>query len=250
MRRLVWITTAIAALAGAGMAVAYQVNSKSVKAVSATFTATTPSFVRTSTCTGADGAYSTTRATYTGTATSTEPGLNGPISISTEILLNTTTNLGTIAGKIRVGSGRRSDAVFNAVYSNGNIAGLAWGETRDPRGNLLANISAAFTTAGGFTNGKLGGATSGGDAVIVFRGGCKPTPAPKPDAITIRGAVTTVSPTSITAAGVTCGIPASLQAGVAGLGLVTGSQIEMTCAATGGVNTLSRISTPGKREVK
>ena len=74
MRKLVWITIAVAALAGAGLAVAHGFDSKSVKSVSATFTATTAGNVRTSTCTGSDGhTYATTKATFTGTATSSEP---------------------------------------------------------------------------------------------------------------------------------------------------------------------------------
>jgi hypothetical protein len=247
MRKLVWITAAIAALAGAGMAVAHQVDSKSVKPVSATFTATTPSVVRTSTCTGPDGTYTTTRATYTGTATSSEPTLNGPISIDTQSLLNTTTNVGAVSGKITIGSGGGSTH-FAAVYSNGNVAGLATGNGGDEhwQGNqLLANLSAGFTTAGGFTNGKLGGGTTGGDAVQILPGGCQPTPTPKPDTIQVHGAVTGVTATTISAAGVTCTIPTTLSATVTGLALTTGSQIEMTCTVAAGVNTLAHISAGG-----
>lgn len=249
MRKLVWITAAIVALAGTGMAVARGLDSKSVKPVSATFTATTASVVRTATCTGADGTYATTKATYTGTASSSESSLNGPVTIDARSLINTTTNVGTLSGKLRFGSGEGNDTHFDAVYSNGNIAGLAQGHTRDPGGRLLANLSAAFSATGGFTNGKLGGGTSGGDAVEVLRGGCEPTPAPKPDTIKVHGAVSAVSATSITAAGVTCSIPASLQASVAGLALAAGSQVEMTCTPSGGTNTLSRISIAGHHEV-
>ena len=250
MRKLVWITAAIAALAGAGMAVAHGLDSKSVKSVSATFTATTASVVKTSTCTGTDGTYATTDATYTGTSISSEPSLNGSISIDTESLLNTTTNIGVVSGKIRFGSGHGNDTQFEAVYSpSGNIAGLATGHTQDPGTQLIANLSAAFSATGGFTSGKLGGATTGGDAVEVLRGGCKPVPAPKPDTIDVHGAVSAVSTTSITAAGVTCGIPTELQAAVTALALANGSQVQMTCTAVAGVNTLSRISTPGHGDV-
>jgi hypothetical protein len=245
MRKLIWITTAIVALAGASMAVAHGLDSNSVKSVSATFTATTSSVVRTSTCTGADGTYATTNATYTGTSTSSEPSLNGPISIDTQSLLNTTTNIGTVSGKIRFGSGPGNDTQFAAVYSNGNIAGLATGHTGDPGTQLLANLSAGFSTTGGFTSGMLGGGTSGGNAVELLGGGCKPTPAPRPDTIDVHGAVSAVSATSITAAGVTCTIPTNLQAAVTALALATGSQVDMTCTAAAGVNTLTRISAPG-----
>jgi hypothetical protein len=244
MRRLIWIVAAVGALTATGLAVAHGIESKSVKAVSATFTATTASVVSTSTCTGSDGTYARTRATYTGTSTSGEPSLNGAVWIRTESLINTTTNLGLVSGQLRFGD--RTGAQFDAVYSNGNLVGLATGHTNDPDGRLLANLSAGFSTAGGFTNGKLGGGTSGGDAVSIFRGGCKPVPPPKPEKIVVHGAVTAYVSASITVAGVTCAIPADLQTAVAGLGLVSGTRVEMTCTVAGGVNTLSRLSTSTK----
>jgi hypothetical protein len=249
MRKLVWITTALAALAGAGLAVAHQGDTKSITSVSATFTATTPTGVRTSTCTSADGTYATTDATYTGTATSSQPSLNGSITIDAESVLNTTTNVGVVSGTIQFGSGWGNGTQFDAVYSNGNIAGLATGRMQNPDGQLLANLSAAFSSTGGFTSGMLGGGTSGGGAVQVLRADCQPVAAPKPDVIEVNGAVSAVSATSITAAGVTCALPASLQAAVTALALANGSEVDMACTASGGVNTLSRISTRGHGEM-
>jgi hypothetical protein len=243
MRKIVWITAALAALVGAGVAVAHQIDTKSITQVSATFTAATPSVVKTSTCTGSDGTYTKTDATYTGTSTSTDPNLNGSISIDTDSLLNTTTNVGTVTGRIRFGSGNGNSTQFTAVYSSGNIAGLASGhEGGDSGTQLVANLSAAFSTTGGFSSGKLGGGTTGGNAVELSQGGCKPAPAPKPDTIEVRGAVTAVSSTSITAAGVTCTIPTTLTSQVASLNLTNGSQVDMTCTAAGGTNTLAKIS--------
>jgi hypothetical protein len=244
MRKIVWITAAIAALVGAGVAVAHQIDTKSITQVSATFTATTPSVVKTSTCTGSDGTYTKTDATYTGTSTSTDPNLNGSISIDTDSLLNTTTNVGTVTGRIRFGSGNDNGTQFTAVYSTGNIAGLATGREGggDSGTQLVANLSAAFSTTGGFSSGKLGGGTTGGNAVELSQGGCKPAPAPQPDTIEVRGAVSAVSSTSITAAGVTCTIPTNLTSQVASLNLTNGSQVDMTCTAASGTNTLSKIS--------
>src|ERR1700716_97406 len=103
MRKIVLITAALAALVSAGIAVAHESDSKSVKSVSATFTATPgTSVVKTSTCTGTDGTYATARAPYTGTAGSTEPSLNGPVTIKTESLVNTTTDVGTVSGRLRI----------------------------------------------------------------------------------------------------------------------------------------------------
>jgi hypothetical protein len=246
MRRLVWITVAVVALAGAGMAVAHDgFGTKSVTSVSATFSATSASVVKTSTCTGSDGTYASTRATYTGAAANAagDPNLGGPITLDTQSLVNTTTGVGTMSGRLRIGSSpSRVDAQFDAVISNGNVVGLAEGHAQDPHSQLIANISASYTATGGFVNGFIGHGAGGGDAVETAAGGCRPTPTPKPDTIVVRGAVSGVPGTTITAAGVTCTIPSSLAASVAALKLVAGSQVEMTCTASGGTNTLVKIS--------
>src|SRR5580765_8411317 len=111
MRKLVLITTAVAALAGAGLAIAHGVDNRSVTAVSATFTATTVSVQKTTTCTGANGhVYATTKATYTGTATGPAE-LSGPITLDTESLVDTTSGDGTVSGKLRIdASGGHADA--------------------------------------------------------------------------------------------------------------------------------------------
>lgn len=240
MRKLVFSTTAVAAFVVAGIAIAHGVDTKSIKPVSATFTATGASNVRTSTCTAPDGSYTTTRATYTGTAMG-DPTLSGPIWISAESVVNTTTGVGIVSGRFEIDTaGRNTEGRLDAVVSAGGIAGLAAGHTQDPHTSLLANVSASFTAAGGFTNGKLGGNTGPGGAVEISPPGCRPTPAPKPEKIEVRGNVTAVSATSISAAGVTCAVPASLQAKVAGLAV--GSRVEMRCVVAGGATTLDRIS--------
>jgi hypothetical protein len=248
MRKLVWITTAVVALAGAGMAVAHGFDSKSVKSVSATFTATTANVVKTSTCTGSDGTYASTKATYSGTAVSTsgDPNLSGPITLDTESLVNTTTGVGTISARLKIGTDpNRTDAEFEGVVANGNAVGLAAGQAHDPHTQLLANLSAAWSATGGFTNGFIGHGASGGDAVESLPGGCKPVQAPKPETIDVHGAVTAISTTLISAAGVTCIIPPSLTSAVTALNLANGSQVEMTCTASGGTNTLTHVSAKG-----
>src|SRR4051812_26849384 len=170
MRQIVMLTAVVAALAGAGMAVAHHSESKSVKKVDAAFTAAPSGTVKVSSCTGTDGTYVTTKATYAGTATSTtDPNLNGPITLRTESLINTTTNVGTVSGRLNIdaGSGRDTNAEFALVYSGGNVAGLAAGHTED-HSALLGNVSAAFNSTTGFTAGKIGG-TTGGDAVVTAR---------------------------------------------------------------------------------
>ena len=252
MRKLVWITAAVSALACAGIAAAWDgFDSNSVKSVSATFTATNASVAKSGTCTAPDGTYAITRATYTGTATSTDPTLNGPITLDTESLVNTTTGFGTLSGKFEVGTDPNdTDAHFEAVVSGTNIVGFAEGHTQDEHTRLLANLSATYSSTGGLT-GFIGSGASGGNAVEVGPGGCQPTPAPKPDMIKAEGTVTAISSTSITAATVTCAIPSTLTAQVAALNLLattgttSGSQVEMLCMPAGGTNTLVRISVGG-----
>jgi hypothetical protein len=241
MRRLIWFAATALVLVGAGIAVAHDSNGKSIKKVSAEFTATTANNVRTSTCTAADGTYATSRGDYTGTTTNaTDPTLNGNASVSAESVINTTTGFGTVNGKLRIqtADGKHTVAQFDAVYTNGHIAGLAEGHGSQSWNKLVANLSADFTAAGGFANGKLGG-TTGGDAVEVTSGGCKPASSSKPDTIEVHGAITAVSATSITAAGVTCVVPATLATAVGALHV--GDRVELKCTVSGTTNTLTKV---------
>ena len=128
------------------------------------------------------------------------------------------------------------------MYSGGQIAGLATGHAHEPAARLVANLSAGFTGSGGFTNGKLGGGTAGGAAVETGPGRCQSTKTVK-ESSEAKGLVTAVSSTSITVAGLTCAVPASLQAKVATL--TTGSHAEIKCSLVSGVNTLTRVEKKG-----
>jgi hypothetical protein len=255
MRKLVLLTTAAAALAVAGLAIAHGVDNKSVTAVTATFAAQTVTDRKTETCTGPNGhTYESTKATYTGTAAGPAE-LTGPITFEAKSLVDTTTGDGVISGKLRIdtaGAPGKTDAHFDGVLHAGTVAGLAEGHTSTPDTKLIANVSGAFTTATGFAAGsKIGGGTAPGYAVDVGPGGCKPAPAPKPDTIKVHGAVSAITPnatapTSITAANVTCTIPPALQSKVAGLTLAVGDQVELECTSAGGTNTLTKIEAKHK----
>jgi hypothetical protein len=223
-----------------GVAVAH--SDKSIKQVSATFAATTASDVRTSTCTGPDGTYVRSRGTYSGNA-SGDASLTGPIKIYATSLINTTTGDGIVEGKFAIAtSGDHRAAVhFTTVYSDGAIAGLARGHTASPGAKLVGNISGGFSSAGGFTDGKLGGGTAGGFAVTLSRGGCRPAEAtPKPERIRVRGTISAVSSSLITVAGVTCTVPANLQGAVSNLHV--SDRVEIKCEVANGVTTLTRVS--------
>jgi hypothetical protein len=240
MRRIILASVAGLVLVVAGVAVAHGFDGKAVKQVSATFSATATSNLRTSTCAGSDGTYAKSVATYTGAATSTEPSLNGPARIEAASFVNTTTGVGTVWGNARIdtASGRTSFS-FEGVLTHGSVVGLASGHSRRPGARLLANFSADFSAAGGFGNGKIGG-TAAGDAVLITPGGCHPPKPPKPERVKARGAISAVSSTSITVAGVTCGVPSHL-AGKVG-GLHTGDVVSIECDVANGTSTLRNVS--------
>jgi hypothetical protein len=240
MRRLIWLAAAALALLGAGIAVAHEGEGKSVAKVSATFTATTASNVSTSSCTGSDGTYVSTRGRWTGSSTG-DPSLTGNTTIDAESLINTTTGVGTVSGHMRidVSGGGHTTADFDAVYSGGHIAGLAEGRGSASWKRLIANLSADWPSTGGFANGKLGG-TTGGDAVVVSSGGCRPAQV-KPETIVLRGAVTLgANNATITVAGVSCNVPSNLASSVGSLH--NGDRVEAKCTSASGTNTLVSIN--------
>lgn len=245
MRRLILITAAGLALLGAGIAVAHEGGSKSVKQVAATFTATSGSNVQTSTCTGSDNVtYTTTRGRWSGTAATTAPAgdtsLTGNATVDAEVIVNSAGD-GFASGKVRIDGANHTSAWFEGVISGGShIAGLAEGRGSAGWSRLVANLSADWTSAGGFTNGKLGGGAAGGNAVVLMSGGCKP---PRPETIELHGNVT-IGSGVVTVAGVNCTVPANLATTVAN-NFHTGDRVEVKCASASGTNTLLRIEGKG-----
>jgi hypothetical protein len=241
-RTLILASAALVALVATGFAVAHGIDgTKSAKSVAGTFTTGTPSQFKTRSCTTSDGkALVATEGVYTGTATG-DADLTGPITLKARSLVNSTDNVGVVSGTLRidVASGGDTVAHFDTVYSAGQIAGIASGHAQDPHAKLLGNLSSAFnfSSTGGFGSGKLGGGTSGGAAVELGPGKCEPTKAVK-ETSEARGNVTAVSSTSITVAGLTCAVPASLSSKVTGL---LSAHAEIRCSLIGGVNTLVKI---------
>ncbi len=231
MKKITIVAAALAALASAGIAVAHGIDgAQSVAAVSATFSAAPAAGSGdTRTCTTSTGkTIASTRATYTGTATGTgTTDLTGPVTIAAQSTIDTTDDIGVVNGTLRVG---KTEARFTAVYDRGTIAGTASGHGATPRVQLLGNVSAGFTPTGGFTSGKIGGGTGGGSAVELTPGACapaKPSP-PQRESSSADGAVSAASSTSITVAGLTCTVPASLAAKVTALHV--GDRVEIRCA--------------------
>jgi hypothetical protein len=241
MQRLLVIIAAGSALAAAGVALAKGVEIQAVKQVGATFTATTVANSSTRTCTNADGTFVVTRAEYVGTASSSEPALSGPLRINVESLINSTKNLGVVSGTLRIdtSTSRDTTASLQAVYASGQIHGLVSGRVKDPSAGLVGDLSSGFSATGGFTNGKLGGTDGGGAAVRLQRGDCKRAQTVGVQRVRARGAVTAVSPTSITAAGVTCAVPTTLARRLTDVR--SGDVVEIRCELLNGVLTLTEI---------
>jgi hypothetical protein len=230
-------------LAATGLAVGHGGGNDgtSAVAVAGTFGATTVSSTETKTCTSSAGkAIATTHATYRGTAAGAAD-LAGPITLDVRSAINTTDGVGLVEGKLRidVASGRDTSARFTAVYDHGKLAGLATGKAHDPGMALVANLSAGFSAAGGFTDGKLG-ASAGGGAVEVASVRCERAQKPRPEKSEARGTVSAVSTTSITVGGLTCAVPAALAAKTAALKI--GDRAEIRCQLVNGQNTLVKVS--------
>jgi hypothetical protein len=241
MRKLTFAAVVVVALVATSFAVAHGIEgAKSAKAVAGTFSATGTS-TSSKTCTTTDGkTIVVTDGKYTGVAAG-DPDLTGPITLRARSVVNTTDNVGSVDGRfsIDVANGRNTDAVYSAVYDHGAIAGLAVGKAHQPNGKLIANLSATFSAASGFSGAKLGGGTSGGSAVEVGPGSCKPS-GPTSEKSEAHGTVSALSTTSITVAGLTCAIPADKSADV-NAKLKTGDRAEIRCSLVSGTNTLTKF---------
>jgi hypothetical protein len=175
--------SAVVVLSVAGAAVAAS-SPASTSAVMATFTATSVANKNVQSCTGSDGNYEFTQATYTGTSTSADPHLSGPITLDVSSVYNTSKNLGWVTADVQVASstaGDSTNAKLTAVDANGTVQGfLVSGKIGSGNGdgghgngfNLAANVTGSFTGAGGFTAGSLGtGAAT--DTAVITAGSCK-----------------------------------------------------------------------------
>lgn len=239
-----WMGLAVAtatALIAAGVAVAHGLDGgRSVRVVAGTFTATTASRLETRSCTTSDGkTVVTTSGTYTGTA-SGDPDLTGPVIVHARSTINATDGVGLVAGTLKVDApgGRDTVAQYTGVYAGGQVVGLAVGHAHSPAASLVANVSAGFSGSGGFTNGKIGAGAAAGAAVELAPARCAGSAVVR-QVSEAKGTVSAVSATSISVAGLTCAVPAQLQAKLAGLAV--GAKAEIHCSLVNGVVTLKSV---------
>jgi len=233
------------ALAAAGIALASGNDARTITKVSGTFTATTLwGRSSTSTCTTSNGRQlTTTRATYTGTAAG-PADLTGPVQITTSSTIDTAGAVGTMNGRLTISpsGGGRTDLQLSGVYDGGTVVGLVTGHSATRSVQLLGNVSAGYSPTGGFTNGRIGG-SAGGSALELAPTRCGPVKQPPRERSTAEGAVSAVSATSITVAGLTCAVPSTLAAQVAAFKV--GDQVRIECTTVSGTSTLTGI---GKRK--
>jgi hypothetical protein len=193
------LAAALSLLALAGIAFAQGGSPSSIQSTSATFMATTVAGSKSDTCTGTDGTYTRTRARYTGTATSTDARLSGAIEVRANTVYNADTKLGVVDGSYRIKTAAgHTNGHFRAVDTDGSLAGFADGNAAktEPHAKLLANLSASFDPATGFSAANLGSGNSTDTAVFVS-GKC-PEPKPKPKPHGHKGASGPSGPTGAT----------------------------------------------------
>jgi len=161
----------VAALAATGAALAG--GGPNAQTASATFSATTVSHARLTTCTvGSGDTFATTIATYKGTATSSDARLDGPFTIRAASLLDTNTGIGRLVGiyRINAGTGTHARGSFNAAVANGNATGLALGRLIGPNARLVATLDTPFDPADGFgvsSPGSIGTGSAAGIGVAM-----------------------------------------------------------------------------------
>jgi hypothetical protein len=159
----VFVLIAAAALVAAGVAAAHR-KAPSVQSVSATFNATTVTQHSLTTCSVNGGdTFQATRATYSGTATSSDPRLGGALTIRAWSLVDTTNGVGHLFGTFRInGTGKnRAHGTLNAAIAGGKASGIARGFTGGPWGHLVASLGSTFDPVAGFSDGSIGTGTAG-----------------------------------------------------------------------------------------
>jgi len=176
-RKRLWIFAAVAcmALAGAGIAAATHSRTASAQSATAGFDATTVSVLKQVTCSIAGGdSFEGTNATYTGTATSADPRLDGALTIRAQSVIDTTTGRGRVSGVFRIvgADGDNAKGTFSSAVSDGLASGLARAELHQPWGHLVATLASGFDPSSGFSNGLLGSGVSTGSGVVISAGYC------------------------------------------------------------------------------
>ena len=244
MKRIVLITVALAALGATGAAVAH-LRAADVSAVSATFSATTPSNVQTRTYTCDGQTFEVTTGRWTGTATSASADLNGAVVLHLKSVYNVTKKLGWIDGKLRISaSDDRTHTAISGINSDGKLDAWIRGHAGRGDGIVFGSLTGAFSKTGGLTGGAIGSGT-GADLAVIAKGiRCSSQRTPKPSVhLFVRGQVEAVSSTSITVkprdgtASQSCTVQDDDDVDH----VKTGDHVEMTCSQIAGAWILAKV---------
>jgi hypothetical protein len=159
---LLGVFVVMLALVAAGVAAA-RGRAPSVQSASATFDAATVSQKYQVTCSVNGGdTFEGTRATYTGTSQSDDPRLDGALTIRAWSLVDLSSGVGHLYGVFHIrGTGAGAHGTVNAALSGGKASGLARGFVWHRYGRVVASLGATFDPSAGFSDGSLGGSTSG-----------------------------------------------------------------------------------------
>ncbi len=183
-RRLLLPGAIATALVVVGIAIAGPGLSGSTSLVAASFYANTLVRSHTQTCTAMNNdAITITDATFTGTATSTDTRLAGPVSIRVKSVYDSTTNAGSLTGDLQIAgtasppSPGHFHAALAAVNVNGNVQGLLAGGLGGGA-SFLGSFSATFSATGGFsssgTQATIGAGATTNTAVVTAGAVCAP----------------------------------------------------------------------------
>jgi CHRD domain len=167
------VVLAVTAVAATSVAAAVR-HTQSTQAAAADFTAGSVSRSHAATCVASDGTYQVTSALYQGTATSSDPRLNGNLDIRADSVVNTTTKLGWLNATLRVhGTNAGAWGTVHAAIANGLAVGSVVGRGGSPDSKLVASFSSAFAPDTGFASGKLGSGSANGAGILFTRGECR-----------------------------------------------------------------------------
>ena len=244
MKRMILIATALSALVATGAALAH-LRAADVNAVSATLSATTPSNVQTRTFTCDGQTFEVTTGTWSGTATSTTPDLNGAVVLHLKSVYNTAKKLGWVEGKLKISaSDDRTHASVSGVNTDGKLDAWVRGHAGRGDGFLFGSLSGSFSKTGGLTEAAIGTGTGANAAVLAKGIRCSSQDESKPSVhLVVRGQIDTVSATSIVvkpkdgSASQTCVVKEADDVER----VKAGDQVEMTCSQVSGAWVLAKV---------
>lgn len=245
MRKL-WLTGLVTGLALTVTAVAVaRLTADGITSVSATFSATTAQGFKARTCSGPDGEYQLIDAVYRGTSSNPEASLSGDVRLRIASTYNTTERIGWASGWLKIHDSRWIR--FDAVNTNGKLVGLVHGRVGDRFADLLGSFTADFAPSG-VSNFQLGGGGAISNAALLGGKICTGSPAGKSVKLTVKGAIDTITQTSIS---VKPEDGSALQTCLIGTGspnvsgFANGQRVEMTCATVNGNLTVVRLKKRG-----